>query len=124
MKVNTDHILFKDVSEETTSWMSHTYFVSEPPEGFEITATTDTCPVAAMANVEKKLYGVQFHPEVNHTPEGQKMLVNFLVDVCGCSQDWVMTDFAQEQIELLKEKIGDKKVLCAFPAAWIPPLRR
>ncbi len=114
MKVNTDHILFKDVSEETTSWMSHTYFVSEPPEGFEITATTDTCPVAAMANVEKKLYGVQFHPEVNHTPEGQKMLVNFLVDVCGCSQDWVMTDFAQEQIELLKEKIGDKKVLCAL----------
>jgi GMP synthase (glutamine-hydrolysing) len=94
--------------------MSHTYFVSTPPEGFVVTAKTDTCPVAAMANEEKKLYGVQFHPEVNHTPEGQKMLVNFLIDVCGCSQDWIMSDFAEEQIEKLRQKIGDKKVLLAL----------
>jgi GMP synthase (glutamine-hydrolysing) len=114
MTVETDHLLFKGVEAKTTSWMSHTYFVSEPPKDFVITATTDTCPVAAMANVDKKLYAVQFHPEVNHTPEGQKMLVNFLVDVCGCSQDWIMTDFAQEQILKLREKIGDKKVLLAL----------
>ncbi len=114
MEVDTDHILFKNVSKETTSWMSHTYFVSTPPEGFVVTAKTDTCPVAAMANDEKKLYGVQFHPEVNHTPEGQKMLVNFLIDVCGCSQDWIMSDFAEEQIEKLRQKIGDKKVLLAL----------
>jgi len=114
MKVQTDHVLFKDVEEQTTAWMSHTYYVSEPPAGFTITATTDSCPVAAMANEDKKLYAVQFHPEVNHTPEGQKMLLNFLVGVCGCKQDWVMTDFAQEQITKLKEKIGDKKVLLAL----------
>jgi len=114
MKVSTDHVLFNNVSEETVSWMSHTYYVSNPPQGFTVTASTDSCPVAAMANEDKKLYAVQFHPEVNHTPEGQKMLVNFLVDVCGCSQDWVMTDFAADQVKLLKEKIGDKKVLLAL----------
>jgi len=106
--------LFHNVEKESVCWMSHTYYIATPPEGFTITATTETCPVAAMANEEKKLYGVQFHPEVVHTNEGQKMLVNFLVDVCGCKQDWVMTDFAQEQITSLREKIGDKKVLCAL----------
>ncbi len=114
MTVNTNHVLFQNVNKETISWMSHTYFVSEPPKGFDITATTETCPVAAMANEEKKIYGVQFHPEVNHTPEGQKMLVNFLINVCGCSQDWVMSDFAEEQITALRKKIGDKKVLLAL----------
>lgn len=106
--------LFKNVKKDSTSWMSHTYYISTPPEGFDITATTETCPVAAMSNVEKKLYATQFHPEVNHTEEGSKMLTNFLVDICGCKQDWIMTDFAEEQIALLKEKIGDKKVLCAL----------
>ncbi len=106
--------LFEGVKKDSVSWMSHTYYISTPPEGFEVTATTATCPVAAMSNVEKKLYATQFHPEVNHTEEGSKMLTNFLVNVCGCKQDWIMTDFAQEQIELLREKIGDKKVLCAL----------
>ncbi len=64
-----------------------------------------------MANEEKKLYGVQFHPEVNHTPEGQKMLVNFLVDVCGCSQDWIMSDFAEEQVAKLREKSAIKSLI-------------
>jgi len=114
IEVDSKHSLFKNVVESTTCWMSHTYFVSEPPQGFSVTATTKTCPVAAMANDDKKLYAVQFHPEVNHTPEGQKMLVNFLVNICECSQDWVMTDFAKEQVEQLKVKIGDKKVLCAL----------
>lgn len=114
MKVNKGSILFEDVNDETVCWMSHTYFISEPPKGFNVIATTETCPVAAMANVEKKLYGVQFHPEVVHTPEGNKMLQNFLYRVCECSGDWVMTEFAQEQIEKLREKIGDKKVLCAL----------
>jgi GMP synthase (glutamine-hydrolysing) len=67
-----------------------------------------------MSNESKKLYAVQFHPEVNHTPEGTKMLKNFLVNICGCSQNWIMSDFAKDQIKLLKEKIGDKKVLCAL----------
>lgn len=112
--VDTTDRLFKGVEKESVCWMSHTYYISNPPEGFKVTAHTGTCPVAAMANEERRLYGVQFHPEVVHTPEGQKMLVNFLVDICGCKQDWIMTDFAQEQIDKIREKIGDKKVLCAL----------
>lgn len=114
VKVNTNNVLFNEVSENTVCWMSHTYFVSKPPVNFDIVATTETCPVAAFANDEKKLYGVQFHPEVVHTPEGTKMITNFLYKVCNCSGDWIMTDFANEQIKKLKEKIGDKKVLCAL----------
>ena len=112
--VDQSDVIFKDVKKDSISWMSHTYFISNPPEGFKVTATTETCPVAAMSNEEKKLYAVQFHPEVNHTEEGHKMLTNFLVDVCGCKQDWIMSDFAAEQIAKIKEKIGDKKVLCAL----------
>ncbi|RRD93546.1 glutamine-hydrolyzing GMP synthase [Clostridiales bacterium COT073_COT-073] len=109
-----DSKLFAGVNSTTSSWMSHTYFVSSAPKGFEVTATTDTCPVGAMENAEKNLYGVQFHPEVVHTPEGQKMLENFLYQVCGCKADWTMKQIAEEQIEKLKEKIGDKKVLLAL----------
>ncbi|HHW67089.1 glutamine-hydrolyzing GMP synthase [Defluviitalea raffinosedens] len=112
--VRTDNPLFKDVEEQTVCWMSHTYYISEPPEGFEVIATTGTCPVAAMADTKRKLYGVQFHPEVMHTPKGTQMLKNFLYDVCGCSGDWIMKDFAEESIKKLKEKIGNKKVLCAL----------
>lgn len=114
LTVNTDNLMFDGVEKDTTCWMSHTYYISKPPVGFEVIATTETCPVAAMADVDKKLYAVQFHPEVVHTPEGTKMLRNFLYKVCGCKGDWVMTDFAEEQIRLLREKIGDKKVLCAL----------
>ncbi|NDL67737.1 glutamine-hydrolyzing GMP synthase [Anaerotalea alkaliphila] len=111
MVVDIDDVLFEGVYKDTVCWMSHTYYISKPPAGFKVTATTETCPVAAMANTEKKLYGVQFHPEVMHTPQGKDMLHNFLYRVCGCQGDWIMSDFAQEQIQLLKEKIGDKKVL-------------
>lgn len=114
LTVCVDNPLFKDVEENTVCWMSHTYYISEPPEGFEVIATTGTCPVAAMADTKRKLYGVQFHPEVMHTPKGTQMLKNFLYDVCGCKGDWIMKDFAEESIKKLKEKIGDKKVLCAL----------
>ena len=106
--------LFKDVSKNTVCWMSHTDYVDKIPEGFTVTATSDACPVAAYENTEKKIYAVQFHPEVNHTVEGQKMLRNFLFEVCGCKGDWVMSDFAQKSIEALRKKIGDGKVLCAL----------
>lgn len=114
LTVDQSDLLFKDVVEKSVAWMSHTYYISTPPEGFKITATTETCPVAAMSNESKKLYGVQFHPEVLHTPEGSKMLKNFLVDICGCKQDWVMTDFTKDKIAELKKQIGDKKVLLAL----------
>ncbi|MCT4598579.1 MAG: glutamine-hydrolyzing GMP synthase [Vallitalea sp.] len=114
LTIKSDNPLFDGVTENTTCWMSHTYYISKPPVGFDIIGTTNTCPVAAMANVDKKLYAVQFHPEVNHTPEGTKMLRNFLYNICCCTGDWIMNKLADEQVKLLREKIGDKKVLCAL----------
>ena len=106
--------LFEGVDEKTICWMSHTDYIDKVPEGFEITAYSDACPCAAYENAEKKLYSVQFHPEVNHTEQGQLMLHNFLFNVCGCKGDWVMSDFAKKSIEALSEKIGTGKVLCAL----------
>ena len=94
--------------------MSHTCYVEEVPTGFAVTATTATCPVAAMANPEKKLYGVQFHPEVMHTTFGSAVLKNFLYEICGAKGEWTMANFAETTIAKLKAKIGDKKVLCAL----------
>ncbi len=107
-------VLFDGVPETSRIWMSHTVYVSAVPEGFEVIGTTDTCPVAAMANDEKKLYGVQFHPEVMHTEYGETVLRNFLYKVCGAKGEWTMANFAESKIRELKEKIGDKKVLCAL----------
>ena len=107
-------VLFDGVPETSRIWMSHTVYVSAVPEGFEVIGTTDTCPVAAMANDERKLYGVQFHPEVMHTEYGENVLRNFLYKVCGAKGEWTMANFAESKIRELKEKIGDKKVLCAL----------
>lgn len=106
--------LFEGIDEKETCWMSHTDFVAEAPEGFEIFGTTKQCPVAVMANVEKRIYGVQFHPEVNHTPFGKKMLSNFLFNICGLKGDWSMASFAQEKIKEIRTLVGDKKVICAM----------
>ena len=106
--------LFKDIPVESQCWMSHTCYVEEVPTGFAVTATTATCPVAAMANPEKKLYGVQFHPEVMHTTFGSAVLKNFLYEICGVKGEWTMANFAETTIAKLKAKIGDKKVLCAL----------
>ena len=106
--------LFTDIPESAVSWMSHTDYISELPAGFQVTAHTDNCPVAAMANPEKKLYAVQFHPEVNHTEYGLKMLDSFLKNVCGCVGDWTMEDYAQTAIAQIREKVGDGKVLLAL----------
>lgn len=114
VNVNKDSLLFKDVKKETTVWMSHTDYVDQVPEGFVITGTTDTCPVAAMENKNKKLYAVQFHPEVMHSEEGMTMLKAFVYDVCGCVGDWRMADFAKQTIEAIRAKVGNGKVLCAL----------
>lgn len=106
--------LFDGVKETSLCWMSHTNYVEKLPDGFVSTATTPTCPVAAMENEARRLYGVQFHPEVMHTEEGNKVLHNFLYNVCGANGDWTMGNFAAETIAKFKAKIGDKKVLCAL----------
>ena len=106
--------LFKDIPNESQCWMSHTCYVEEVPAGFAVTATTATCPVAAMADTEKNLYGVQFHPEVMHTTFGSAVLKNFLYEICRAKGEWTMANFAETTIAKLKAKIGDKKVLCAL----------
>ncbi|OJV65094.1 MAG: glutamine-hydrolyzing GMP synthase [Clostridiales bacterium 38-18] len=106
--------LFKDVTTGAQCWMSHFDYVKEAPAGFEVIATTDNCPVAAMKNPEKNLYAVQFHAEVEHTPFGRTMIKNFLYEVCGCKGDWNMGDFAVNMIQKIKETVGDKKVLCGL----------
>lgn len=114
VNVNTTSKLFQNISAQTICWMSHTDYVETPAAGFEIIAQSVSCPIAAIENTDKKLYGVQFHPEVVHTQEGTAMLHNFLYNVCQCSGDWVMSSFADEMVKTLREKIGDKKVLCAL----------
>jgi GMP synthase (glutamine-hydrolysing) len=114
IKLSTDSKLFNGVTPSNTCWMSHTDYISNPPKGFTVTGHTDNCPCAAMENPAFGYYAVQFHPEVNHTPQGPAMLHNFLYGICGCSGNWVMSSFVEESIEALRTKIGDKKVLCAM----------
>ena len=109
-----EDVLFKEVSEDSVCWMSHTCYVDTPPAGFDITGTTETCPVAAMGNKAKKLYGVQFHPEVEHTQYGTQILNNFLYDICELTGDWTMGNFIDEKVEQIKQLAGNKKVLCAL----------
>ena len=113
-EVDTSSILFKDVEPSTVVWMSHTDYIAQVPEGFRVTAHTPVCPVAAMECAERKMYATQFHPEVMHTKEGQKMLRNFVYDVCGCRGDWQMGSFVEETIRQIREKVGTGKVLCAL----------
>jgi len=114
VELQTDCSLFKGVEGRNICWMSHNDYVSEVPEGFQTYAMTSECPVAAMINDERKLYGVQFHPEVEHTPFGRKMLSNFLFDICGVKGDWTMASFAKTKIEEIKAAVGDAHVLCAL----------
>ena len=114
LTVDTTSILFDDVKKESISWMSHSYHVKTAPAGFKIIANTKVCPIAGISMEEKNIYAVQFHPEVVHTEEGNKILNNFLYKICKCRGDWVMKDFAQDMVLHLKEKLKDKKVLCAL----------
>ena len=107
-------VLFSDIPEMNVTWMSHTDYIAEAPEGFRITAHTENCPVAAMENVSRKLYAVQFHPEVMHTINGTAMLRNFVYHVCGCSGDWKMADFVETSIRRIREKVGNGRALCAL----------
>ena len=100
--------------EQAISWMSHTDYISKAPEGFTVTAHTENCPVAAMENPERKLYAVQFHPEVNHTQCGLTILDSFLKNVCGCTGDWTMGNYAKTAIAQIREKVGDGRVLLAL----------
>lgn len=112
--LDTDSKLFEGIETENTCWMSHFDYISKMPEGFKSVAHTVNCPVAAMENVEAGLYGLQFHPEVLHTPDGTKMLFNFVRNICGCKGDWRMDSFVEEQVEAIREKVGEGRVLLAL----------
>ena len=109
-----DSRIFKNVSDKTICWMSHTDYISQTAPGFEIAAHTADCPVATAQNEEKKLYAIQFHPEVLHTVEGKTMLSNFVLGVCECAGDWKMDAFVEHTIKEIREKVGDGKVLLAL----------
>lgn len=109
-----DSKVFENVSATTTCWMSHFDYISQVAPGFEITAHTADCPVAAAENAAEKLYAIQFHPEVLHTPEGTKMINNFVKNVCGCVGEWKMDAFVENTIQEIREKVGDGRVLLAL----------
>lgn len=106
--------IFENVSASTICWMSHFDYIAQVAPGFEISAHTADCPVAAAENAEKGLYAIQFHPEVLHSVEGTKMINNFVKNVCKCAGDWKMDAFVDETIKSIREKVGDGKVLCAL----------
>ena len=112
--VDTTSSLFANVNPTTICWMSHFDYISQTAPGFRIVAHTADCPVAAAECAEKKLYAIQFHPEVLHTVEGSKMLYNFVRNVCGCAGTWRMDSFVENAIKEIREKVGDGKVLLAL----------
>lgn len=106
--------LLEGMGDSAICWMSHTYYVNTFPKGFRTVAASENCPVVAMENKEKRFYGVQFHPEVEHTQNGKMIFHNFLYKICGCSGDWKMSSFVEQSIEAIRKRVGDKKVLCAL----------
>jgi len=112
-----DDELLKGVAQQSQVWMSHSDTIKVLPAGFELLATTESIPVAAFkknGSDTNPLYGVQFHPEVYHSKEGKKIITNFLVNICGCTQDWTPAHFVTDTVEALKKQIGDRKVIMAL----------
>lgn len=112
--LDTASPLFTGLPEQNVCWMSHNDYIERVASGFKIVAHTPNCPVAAAQDEERKLYCVQFHPEVLHTDNGTQMLSNFVYNVCGCAGTWKMDSFVEQTVQALKAKIGDGKVLCAL----------
>ena len=106
--------LFKTLPEHTTVWMSHGDQVNQLTDDFLSLATTPTCPYAAVRHKNGKFFGVQFHPEVTHTPKGADILRNFLYDICDCSGDWQMSDFVEETVQKVRQQVGDSTVICGL----------
>ena len=112
--VDKSSVLFSNVSDKTQVWMSHGDSVDRIPDGFHVTATTVTCPYAAVEDTKRHFYGVQFHPEVVHSVEGDKMIRSFVLDVCNAKADWNMGSFVEDAIKEIRETVGDKRVLCGL----------
>lgn len=114
LRVVEEDRLFSGIPAEMQVWMSHGDAISSIPPGFKVSASTDNCTIAAMSDSDRNLYGVQFHPEVKHTTYGMDILRNFLFKVAGLKGDWNLSDFIAETVADIKDKVGDKKVLCGL----------
>ena len=112
--IERDSELLKDISDKSQVWMSHGDAVDRIPEGFRVTATTPTCPFTVVENAERKFYGVQFHPEVVHSAEGEKMIRTFVLDICKARADWNMGSFVFDAVEAIRAQVGNKRVLCGL----------
>ena len=106
--------LFKNIPAESIPWMSHGDYMAQVPQGFRLVAHSAACPTVGICDEERGFYGVQFHPEVNHTVYGSEMLHNFLYEICGAVGDWTMADYKRRAIEEIRAKVGDGKVLLAL----------
>jgi GMP synthase (glutamine-hydrolysing) len=109
-----DDKLLKDVENNSVVWMSHGDYITELPDDYKIIARTENSPICAISNPAKKIYGLQFHPEVVHTKDGKKIIDNFLFDICGCKPDWTPGNFIENTIDEVKKLVGDKKAICAL----------
>jgi GMP synthase (glutamine-hydrolysing) len=114
LDVVVENLLFADLNPELVCWMSHGDTVESPPPGFTVLASTDNCPVAAMGDLERSFYAVQFHPEVVHTPWGTEIIRNFLEKICGATGQWTMGSFINAQIQIIREQVGSKHVVCGL----------
>ncbi len=114
LNVTQDNPLLGGVADNSQVWMSHGDSLSKMPDGFESIANTDNAPICAIANLEKNIYGVQFHPEVHHSLEGKKVLENFVRKICGCKDVWNAESFIDNAIQEIKDKVGDQKVICGL----------
>jgi len=114
INISNNEDVFLDLPKTQDCWMSHGDFIKSAPLSFRVDASTASSPVAAMSDSKNKLYGVQFHPEVKHTPYGQKMLQNFLYNICGCVGSWNMAAFVADEIKSIRDKVGQKKAVCGL----------
>ena len=114
LKFKQSLLYFTNLPKEQIVWMSHGDLVVETPAGFQVDATSASCPISAMSDRDRKLFAVQFHPEVRHSEYGNDILKNFVFEVCGCKGDWSMGNFVDIEIEKIRQMVGDKKVLCGL----------
>ncbi|MCB0746778.1 MAG: glutamine-hydrolyzing GMP synthase [Ignavibacteriae bacterium] len=114
IEIITNNEILKNVKNKSVVWMSHGDYITKIPEGFSVDSKTENSPICSISNSEKKIYALQFHPEVAHTENGKEILRNFLFDICKCKPDWTPANFIDEAVDSIREKVKDAKVLCAL----------
>jgi GMP synthase (glutamine-hydrolysing) len=126
MKVLEPSGLFYGFSpdEPVTTWMSHGDHIEEPPAGYLVTAQSNGNPISAFRHQKRPIFGVQFHPEVAHTPRGREIISNFLFEICRAEPTWTAGAFIEEEVARIRERVGSRASSAACRAEWIPPRRR